>query len=810
MGLLDTLENLVFGPVRVNRTTTGLTQREDIEKSATAVKSGRQTVPTHSTLLTGVLSSLETIAPDDPVEFIEVIEFLAKYNDDLSYAVENVVQLGGTSFHVYFDDKISPELESEMSSNLKAHFKSWYRGGMNSLVNDLLTQIIVTGSLSGEIVPNDSLDGVKSAILVSPKNIRFRYDKEKEVYLPYQTISKSAAFASAYGGHVDLNPLTYKYYPLRRMSEKPYGVPPFLSALESIKIDDDMMCGLKAIIKKLGVFGFMKVLVNPPAMEPGETEEDYVKRLQSFLVKEIQPEVEKGLDKGYMMGFRNQAEFEMQDTVTNVAGIEKLFELINVKKHSGLKQDPMMLGRNYTTTETLGRVILAKLSKQVANYQRIVATFLEDLFFMHLYLQGYPIEFVDVEFEAPMIGDELRNQQAESVKIDNAIRKYNQGILDQGAVANELGYEEPAEEEPRQLFEPEMEKPGTEKDATDPKTVDKNSFRQYEADLKAYYPEFDYGQEETCDCGHDHHTPGYMASLAKGADRNAPLNEFIVKYFGDVKKGFDKAVKEVSAKVADAMLALGLETNVDEVVNNVLLVLYREWGASFSRKQTKVIAKWVNEVYSYFRRYQGIFSKFDPKNIPAAVFNQMDLRTLDYYKKSDSLYLGKFITDRDTQKRVTAFIKEKYISGEIPIGDKVETLAAFRNEFGALLQGEDWKIMRIVSTTVNRMRNTASVSYMHQAEVDYFEIRGVNDRLQCKWCSNLQGKRFAVQAAFDKFNTIANSDPAEIKVLSPFVTSTIKDPEKLKTLPTATLESMGANILPAHPGCRDTYVAVLE
>ena len=139
----------------------------------------------------------------------------------------------------------------------------------------------------------------------------------------------------------------------------------------------------------------------------------------------------------------------MEDVTTNVNGAEKLFEMNAQLKMSGLKQDPLMLGRNFSTTETIGRVILAKLTTQIASYQSVVSTFMEELFTMHLRLCGYTFDFLDVEFERPMVGDQLRDAQVFGEKINNYITLYKQGILSQAQVAQLLGFEQADQDEPR-------------------------------------------------------------------------------------------------------------------------------------------------------------------------------------------------------------------------------------------------------------------------------------------------------------------------------------------------------------------------
>src|SRR5690606_30692076 len=98
------------------------------------------------------------------------------------------------------------------------------------------------------------------------------------------------------GNLVELNTETYKYIALGRFGEKPYGIPPFLSALENIAIGRDMQDNLKYVVKKLGTLGFLEVLVNGPKPLPNEDADAYYRRTQDYLNKVI-PEIDKGLSR---------------------------------------------------------------------------------------------------------------------------------------------------------------------------------------------------------------------------------------------------------------------------------------------------------------------------------------------------------------------------------------------------------------------------------------------------------------------------------------------------------------------------------
>jgi hypothetical protein len=183
---------------------------------------------------------------------------------------------------------------------------------------------------------------------------------------------------------------------------------------------------------------------------------------------------------------------------------------------------------------------------------------------------------------------------------------------------------------------------------------------------------------------------------------------------------------------------------------------------------------------------------------------------MTYFKASDQLYLGRFITDPDTRKRITQFIKDTYLRDGEAITHNPDAIARFRAELGNTVIAENWKIDRVVSTTVNKMRNYAAVNYMVQAEVKEFEIRGVNDSKQCAYCAGMQGKRFSVTEVSEKVQTIVERNPEFVASDSPFITSVYKDPSVIAGTSSADLFGKGIFAPPFHPYCRDLVIAVLD
>lgn len=795
-----------------------------VERTELPVRGGRQTVPEGMTTMGGFLAEMSVVQPDFNVQLLRALEQLATYNPEVSMAVDNIVQLGNTidyfPTNIGFDDAVSDEMQKEMIQRLKARSRDWYAysGGINSMVNDLFAQIAINGSLSAEIVAEKDLSGVKKIVTVAPKNIKFKYDKQTDNYLPYQVNGLTGYNLNGAIG-IELNPVTYKYIALRRFSEKPYGIPPFLSALENLVVSKDMSENMKYIIRKLGILGFLEVLVDGPKAGPNEDAHAYYKRSKDYL-SDVVPEVEKGLAKGFLVGFKDHHEVNMQTTTQNVQGAKDLVEMNDTKLMAGLKQDPLMFGRNFSTTETLGRVVLAKMTSQVDNYQRLVARFMESAFLMDLQLAGYPVKTVEVEFDAPMVGDKLRDAQAREKELANLYGLYDKGIIALQQVAIEAGYEKPDQEEPRNIGLPPVDgndpkaktpaKDDTTKTKDDPKAKTSNSrfsidnnllhldiakfHREHFGDL----PVYPYNPEG-CNCG------DASFSFAKGDD---DVSYYVRQYYSATKDVYDKAVAKSMKTITAALSALGEGATEQKVRDVIVYNLFKDWGQNFTAKQKKVVDKFTNVMYRFFRNDKSLLKGIEG-GIPEATFRQIDFRAIEYYKKSDQVYLGKFITDPDLKKEITQYIKEAYIDGRKPIGRNPDAMDDFREKFGTIMDNQDFKLRRIIDTTVNKMRNTAAVSYMDQAEVESYAIVGVNDQLQCGYCAAMQGMTFSIKKSLGQIDQMSRSQPELVGLDSPFVTSLFKKPEDMKGLSADDLQSKGIGLPAYHPHCRDQVIAVL-
>jgi hypothetical protein len=472
-----------------------------------------------------------------------------------------------------------------------------------------------------------------------------------------------------------------------------------------------------------------------------------------------------------------------------------------------------------------------------------------------------------------MVSDKLKDEQAYTAKIANANSLYNSGIINQDEKAQYLGFEKADEPEPRAIEDiAGTGKTGEGKTDTsktgnkDLKAKDSNvkhvinlsretiqELVQYSTNsLNTHTVDITLANGEIIE---DVEVKNYataisdvafdaqdvlsidvntLESLEFALGKGAPMFEYascasekmfdtayfenevkIFKYLDNyhaaTKKVYSAATKKVIRKIAVELGNLTEGASLQQVQDRTVSILYKQWGKSFSQAQKKVINKWVEVSYRAFKKDKSIFDSFTGK-VPESTFGLRDFRALEYFKNSDSLYLGKFVTDEDTKKRITEFIKEEYFEKGIPVGNNQAVTDSFRSKFEGVLEGEAWKITSVLSTTVNKMRNYAAASYMSDAGVEKFEVRGIVDRKQCGYCASMQGRQFTLAKTISKLDTVVASSPEYVSAITPFVSSVFKGKEGLSELQSLTDEQVqDKNIdLPSyHCHCRDRIIAVL-
>lgn len=374
------------------------------------------------------INSLSTrwkgIDPRFPREWLRVIEKSVMLNQDLALAHELIIDLGNTGHTVEVSGSRSDEATQELKE-LAGILDT------DALVNSFLSQIAIYGCISAEIVILPDSSGIKKVVRVPPPSVFFTYDPEKDIYIPWQfDLMKN---------EIQLNTDTYIYSPLLTIDGSPYAIPPFISSLSSVEVQEEFKSELKGAARKMGLLGLMDIEVDSPPKAPSETEKEYLKRIMDYLQTFVDS-ISQNLKKGIVAHFKNMKATHYS-VAADATGVKDIIEINNQWVMSGSKVQPSLLGRTTGSTETWATVSFAQFTSQLNNYRRLIKRAIERVYKTHLVLKGIDVDDVTVTFNnSPSINPQ---KEASVKKIDSETicQQYSAGLISLEEAREKLGYE---------------------------------------------------------------------------------------------------------------------------------------------------------------------------------------------------------------------------------------------------------------------------------------------------------------------------------------------------------------------------------
>lgn len=456
---------------------------KDMGSGRGTIPPGRVSVMDLPNLYQDIQNELKVLKPLEYVEMASTIRKAYPYIQNLSLAVQDLVQLTNTGHQVFFDPDVKPEMVNKMRQDILDSAKGWLDGGagINSIVNKMATQLYIGGAISTEWVPNNNLDGLDQIAFLNPEDIRYAYEKSTGRFSPYQLIRHSSwPLKSAVLNQIRLNPQTYRYFGMGGDSSDPHGIPPFVAALEDLGMQRDMVKNIQFIIRQVGLMGFIELLLAKPEQQKDESPSKYATRLTNLLV-ESKKNISAGTKDGVLVGYKDDHEYNFHSTTANISGLSDVFGISQNLVAAGLKYSTSFMGGG-NGTETNITIIFTKMLSQLKNVQDLLKANLEFGYSLHTRLRGYKFKNLTVEFNPSTITDDLKMQQAMEYKIRNYRTLYADGIIDLQGYAEALGWEKPNQKEPRAPIDPDgtLAKAAAErdreakKDTSDRKTRDKN------------------------------------------------------------------------------------------------------------------------------------------------------------------------------------------------------------------------------------------------------------------------------------------------------------------------------------------------
>ncbi len=426
-------------------------ERERRKPSVTGIDPGRVSAPDNTS--TGMLYTLkdftQMVNPSFRVEVIQLIRDLYKVNPDMGKGMTDMMELTNTGHQVQFPNNSDQEAMA-MNDHLNKVTKKWsnYTAGIDGLVNKMIAQIFIGGAISVEGVPNEDLTGLSTIVFVKPDTIVFKRE-HNGVYQPYQHSVGNYLSKGQHNDYIKLNTQTYKYVGLVNDTDEPYGIPPFMPALDSLKTQADMKVNIKHIMENAGILGFMEALMEKPVQTANENVNMYERRLDREL-KKLKIRLREGMKDGLVVGYKDDHEFKMNSTTKDMSNIDKPWTMNQQSVANGLGINSSLIGVNTsTTTEGGAGINLSKLISQLKVIQMLLSHTLEFLYSLELRLAGFNNKGIKIVWYPATVSDDVKIQQAKQYKVQNLNALYRDGIISLLQYAQEMGYDQPDQDEPR-------------------------------------------------------------------------------------------------------------------------------------------------------------------------------------------------------------------------------------------------------------------------------------------------------------------------------------------------------------------------
>jgi len=363
---------------------------------------------------------------DTPFFMLKVYRFLRDAVPDISDAVWTWKRLCQTGFDTEILEP-SSELARHRAERLLDHLSRRVNSGdrgLDGLLDIFYTSLFTYGAAACEIVLTNSRESIHDVVPVDVWTVRFR--RENGVLQPYQLHEGEA---------VPLPRDRFIYVGLDRDGTNPYGRSMLRSIPFVIKTQQRLLEDMAKATHNAG-WSKLHVTYTPGERQRGESQEAYQKRAASefeTLRKKL-----SGLDADQNLVTYDNVSINLLRGDQRAQVFYDNHKAIEEQVITGMHLMPILLGRNYGTTETYGTAQFEIINRQVEAVNRSVKRILERLFNFELALMWGEAR-AKVKMRANRTVDVLKEANARGKEIDNALRLREAGLWNSAQAAAALG-----------------------------------------------------------------------------------------------------------------------------------------------------------------------------------------------------------------------------------------------------------------------------------------------------------------------------------------------------------------------------------
>lgn len=367
------------------------------------------------------------LANDTPFFMLPVYRFLRDAIPDISDAVWTWKRLCQTGYDIEIP-RASSDYATARAERLLRELDMRVNGGdrgMDGLLDVFYSSLFTYGAAAFEIVLSQSRESIHDVVPVDVWTVRFR--REDGVLQPYQLHD---------GEEIKLPRERFIYVGLDRDGTNPYGRSMLLSIPFIVKIQQRLIEDMAKATHNAG-WSKLHVRYAPEEKQRGESVEAYEQRVRGSFDR-LRDKL-AGLEADQNLVTYDNVSISLLRGDQHAQIFYDNHKAVEEQIITGMHLMPILLGRNYGTTETYGTAQFEIVNRQVEAVNRSVKRILERLYNFELALMWGEAE-ARVNMRTNRTVDVLREAQARGREIANAVQLRNEGFVSQEAAAKLLGF----------------------------------------------------------------------------------------------------------------------------------------------------------------------------------------------------------------------------------------------------------------------------------------------------------------------------------------------------------------------------------
>jgi hypothetical protein len=376
--------------------------------------------------VTTALNTVVALPNDTPFYMLKVYRFLRDAIPDISDAVWTWKRLCQTGYDIEIAEassEFAKQRAEQVLHELNVRVNSGDRG-MDGLLDVFYTSLFTYGAAALEIVLTKSRESIHDIVPIDVWTVRFK--RENGVLQPYQHFR---------GEEIALPRERFVYIGLDKDGTNPYGRSMLRSIPFVVKIQQRLMEDMAKAVHNAG-FAKLHVKYTPEERQRGESLEAYDTRLKTSY--ELLRSRVNSLEADQNIVTYDNIGIDLLRGETNSRIFYDNHKAIEEQVITGMHLMPILLGRNYGTTETYGTAQFEIVNRQVEAVNRSVKRLLERIYNFELALMWGQAN-ARVHMRTNRTVDVLKEAQARSLEIANAVQLRDTGFLSHEDAAAKLG-----------------------------------------------------------------------------------------------------------------------------------------------------------------------------------------------------------------------------------------------------------------------------------------------------------------------------------------------------------------------------------